>query len=113
MNTANTHFAGVCQPTDCRRFTTTGTPPLQSKPSMITSGCAWLSCIVSAPSTGRSEREVQRHEIVDLRYRPAVRDPFESLCESGVRIDIIYLRSLQKPRDGGPGPTASTSTIGA
>lgn len=46
-------------------------------------------------------------ESFDLRDRPALRDPLESLREPGVRIDIVHLRGLQKRGDGRPGPAAA------
>lgn len=47
------------------------------------------------------------HESIDPRDRPALRDPFESLREPGVRIDIVHLRGLQKLGNGRPGPAAT------
>ena len=49
------------------------------------------------------------HARIGLRDRPTPRDPFESLGEPDVRIDVIHLRGLQKRGDDRPGPTAATA----
>ena len=55
----------------------------------------------------RSGFEVPGHESIDLRDRLALRDPFESLREPGMRIDVIHFRGLQQCGDGRPGPAAA------
>ena len=44
---------------------------------------------------------------IDLRDRPTLRDPLESLCEPGVRINVIHLYGLQQRGDVRPGPVAA------